>query len=118
MKRIKILSLILLSVFFGKAVFAQENNKKEDVIKIQTSAQCEMCKEAIEKALAYESGVISSDLDLETKIVTVKYKPKKTNPDKIRLAISKAGYDADNIAADQKAYKELPNCCKKRKDRE
>ncbi|MDK2909617.1 MAG: periplasmic mercuric ion binding protein [Bacteroidales bacterium] len=88
-----------------------------DTVWIRTSAQCEMCKETIEKALAYEKGVISSDLDLKTKKVKVVYSPAKTSPEKIRKAISASGYDADEVAADPKAYKRLPSCCKKPQDR-
>lgn len=85
-------------------------------IKIATSAQCEMCKERIEKALAYEKGVKKSNLDLITKELTVVYNPGKTDPDKIRLAVSKTGYDADQVPAESKAYKALPPCCKKPDD--
>ncbi len=91
--------------------------KKIQSITIQTSAQCEMCKEAIEKALAYEKGVVSSDLNMETKKVSVQYKSKKTCPEKIRKALSEIGYDADDVMANKKAYSKLPNCCKKPGDR-
>jgi len=88
-----------------------------DTVWIKTSAQCEMCKEAIEKALAYERGVVASDLDLKTKQVKVIYHPAKTTPEKIRKAISMSGYDADEVMADPKAYRRLPRCCKKPQDR-
>ncbi len=114
MRTLKFLSLILIVLFVGQKSFAQE--AKEAVIKIKTSSQCDMCKETIEKALAYEKGVISADLDVSTKYVTVKYKTKKTNPDKIRIAITKVGYDADDKLADAVAYNELHPCCKKPED--
>jgi copper chaperone CopZ len=72
-----------------------------------------MCKETIEKALAFEPGVKASLLNVESKIVTVKYNPAKTTPDKIRIAISKVGYDADDLKADPTAYDKLSPCCKK-----
>ena len=87
-----------------------------DTLKITTSSQCDMCKERIEEALAFEKGVKSSELDLETKVVTVSYKASRTTPEKIRRAISKVGYDADDVAADLKAYSKLPACCKKPDD--
>jgi copper chaperone CopZ len=89
---------------------------KTETIKIKTSSQCDMCKERIEEALAFEKGVKKSDLDVETQIVTVTYKAGKTTPGKIRRAISKVGYDADDVAADFKAYGKLPACCKKPDD--
>jgi hypothetical protein len=33
--------------------------------------------------------------------------------EKIRIAITKSGYDADSLKADPKAFKHLPECCKK-----
>ncbi|MDW8295655.1 MAG: heavy metal-associated domain-containing protein [Raineya sp.] len=92
--------------------FAQESADLQEV-QIKTSAICGMCKKKIEKDLSYEKGVVSADLNVETKIVTVKYNPKKTNVTKIKKAINKAGYDADELPANPKAYKKLPECCKK-----
>lgn len=83
------------------------------IAKIKTSAVCDMCKETIEKAMAYEKGVKDSKLDVESKVLTVKYDPKKTDLAKIRIAISNSGYDADTIPANPKAYDKLDACCKK-----
>jgi mercuric ion binding protein len=90
---------------------AQTENLSE--IKIKTLAVCETCKKNIETALAFEKGVKKSELDLSTKIVTVIYNPLKTTPEKLKLAISNAGYDADEVKANPKAYKKLDECCKK-----
>lgn len=86
-------------------------------IEIRTSAQCDKCKATIEKAMAYEKGVVKSELNVETSILKVTYKPGKTRPDLIRKAVSEAGYDADTVPANEKAYKRLPDCCKKPGDR-
>ena len=91
----------------------QPSIKKTDEVKITTSAQCEMCKERIEKALFKVKGVVSANLDLQTKAVTVIYRTHKTNVDALRQAINLAGYDADDSPADAKAYEKLPDCCKK-----
>jgi periplasmic mercuric ion binding protein len=108
----KIYSLAFsLLLMFTSAVKAQETNTAE--IKIQTSAVCETCKKTIEQALAFEKGVKKSELDLNTKIVSVVYNPNKTTPEKIRVAISNAGYDADSVKANPKTYKKLEECCKK-----
>lgn len=90
-----------------------QNKKKTAEIKIKTSAQCIQCKDRIEGMLAYEKGVKSSNLDLDTKVVTILYNPEKTTPEKLRLAISKLGYDADDIPLVKEAYDKLPTCCKK-----
>jgi periplasmic mercuric ion binding protein len=105
-----ILSILALSI--GQ-VFGQKGIEE---IKIKTSSQCEMCKHRLEESMAFERGVKKSSLDLETGIITVSYQAKRTNPDQIRLAISKTGYDADEVAAEPKAYAKLPACCKKPDD--
>ncbi len=102
--------LIIAMLMAVTPAFAQKKNAE---IEIMTSAQCGMCKDRIEKVLAYEKGVVSAVLDNETKKVKVVYNPKKTDPDKLRLAISKVGHDADDIAADPVAYEKLPPCCRK-----
>ena len=108
--------LILLTLSVLLLTSATTAEPKVNTIKIKTSSQCNDCKERIEEALAFERGVKSSDLEVETQIVTVTYKTAKTTPEKIRKAISKVGYDADDVPADEKAYKKLPACCKKPDD--
>src|ERR1700747_3255221 len=89
--------IITMMALFTTSVKAQEAKVAE--LKVLTSSVCETCKETIEKALAFEKGVKQSNLDIATKIVTVTYNPQKTTPEKIRLAISNAGYDADDVKA-------------------
>src|SRR6185503_1067821 len=84
-----------------------------DTVKVMTSAICAECKERIEHDMSFEKGVKHSVLDLDTKVLTVVYNPKKTNPEKIRIAVTKTGYDADSLRADPKAFNKLPDCCKK-----
>lgn len=105
------LIITLLFGLFSICGFAQ--TKKLDTIKIKTSAECDMCKASIEKALNYEKGVKSADLDVKTKVVTIVYKPAKTDIAKLRSAIVSCGYDADDIPANNKAYMKLDPCCKK-----
>jgi len=106
--------LLLLIVLLSAGLYAAGG--KIETIKIKTSSQCGECKERIEEALAFEKGVKTAELDLKTKIITVTYKKSKTSPEKIRKAISKVGYDADDVAADKKAYSKLDACCKKPDD--
>jgi len=82
-------------------------------IQFRTSAVCDMCKKTLEKAMAYEKGVKAAELDIDSQTLTVVYQPDKTTPDKLRRAISLTGYDADSVQADPRAYKRLPDCCKK-----
>ncbi len=110
---------IILTAFFALAIFSLNAQTPKTVdLEIKTSAQCGMCKETIEKAMAFEKGVVKSELVVETKILKVTYKPAKTTPEAIRRAVSEAGYDADEVKADPTAYKNLSDCCKKPEDRE
>ncbi len=104
-----------LVVFIQLSALGQEKSKY-DTLFIKTSAQCEMCKETIEEALAFTPGTKSYNLNLENKYVRVIYRPSKTDYYKICTAISKAGYNADSLKADQKAYNKLPACCKYKKE--
>lgn len=103
-----IASLIFIFLFLIKPAFSQT-----DTVRIQTSSVCEMCKKTIEKHLSFEKGVSKSTLNLDDKIITVVFNPQKTDADKIRLAITKSGYDADSLKANPKAFSRLPDCCKK-----
>ena len=109
MKTLKtILTIIMFGVFSRKIVAAQDTT-----IVIKTSAQCESCKKRIENNMAFEKGVKKVTLDVDTKNLTLVYDKKKTSPEKLKTAVTKIGYDADEMKANEKAYKKLPNCCKK-----
>jgi mercuric ion binding protein len=113
----KLIIALIATVALSTAVWAQTEKEapKEgpQTVKIKTSAVCDMCKETIEKAMAYEKGVKEATLDVDSKILTVTYDPKKTTLEKIKIAITKTGYDADEMASDSRAYSNLNPCCKK-----
>jgi mercuric ion binding protein len=104
---------IILTVTLASAQTVDTKNQNLAEIKIKTSAVCDMCKTTLEKAMAYEKGVKESSLDVNSKILTVKYNPQKTTPEKIKKAVTQAGYDADGMPADPKSYDNLNACCKK-----
>ena len=114
MKKIVLMTLMsIVAVLMVNTANAQEKKKNYEEVQIQTSAVCGMCEERIEGNIAYEKGVKKVELNNDTKIVTIGYDPRKTDPDKLRTAISKLGYDADSVTADQEAYAKLPACCQK-----
>lgn len=115
MKNLKMIAAAFIVLFITGSISAQTAKTSE--VDIKVSSQCSMCKETIERTLAFEKGVTKSNLDLETHTVKVTYKTGKTTPEAIRKAISFAGYDADEVAADPKAYSKLSDCCKKPEDR-
>jgi cation transport ATPase len=112
MKTIRILSIIAV-VLISLPGMAQDKKKETKEITIKSSVVCDMCKERVENDMAFEKGVKAVSVNLKTEEVTVTYRADKTDPDKLRKAVSKIGYDADDVEADPKAYAKLPACCKK-----
>lgn len=113
MKIRKSISLLLLMAVMPSFLFAGGEKKKTETVTVQTSAQCGSCKARIEAAVSGVSGVKTVTLNLDDKKATVTYSPKKTSASEIKTAISKAGYDADEVAADPVSYANLPTCCQK-----
>ncbi|MEO1257114.1 MAG: hypothetical protein AAFY41_19855, partial [Bacteroidota bacterium] len=66
----------------------------------------------LEKDLAFEKGVKEATLNLDDKVMTILYNPKKTDDQTLRERITKVGYHADTLARDPIAYDKLPMCCK------
>lgn len=107
MKKLQFLSLLIL---FLSSSFTFENSSTQTV-HIKTSAVCEMCKERLENKLNYTKGIVYAELDVDTKILTVKYKVKYIHLDDIKQIISDTGYHADEVPRNEHAFKHLPPCC-------
>ena len=109
----KAIKLTLLSIIGLVTVsFAQQKAVQKVVIKTPT-VQCEMCKDRIEKYLTREPGVTAVKVDYKKKTTTVTYLTDRNNIEQLKTAIANAGYDADDVTADEAAYNKLPKCCKK-----
>jgi len=113
--RIILLAIATMFAISGLQAQDKKNKKKSNLVtvEIQTSAVCGMCKERLEHDIAFEKGVKSVELDDETKILTIKFKEGKNTKEKLKIAVTKVGYDADDLIAEEKAYNALPACCKK-----
>ena len=104
----------ILAVALTTSTMAQNKPKKVETVQIQTSAVCEMCKELIiDKNLAFEKGLKFAEMDVETGVLTVRYRNDRTSLEHIRNTISDLGYSADSVKADPIAYDKLHFCCKK-----
>lgn len=101
---------LALALLAGRAA-AQD--KGLATLDVRTSSVCDMCEKTIEEGLLYEKGVKTADLDLATNVVHVSYDSGKTSPERIRTAITKLGYYADEQPGDEKAFRNLPACCQK-----
>lgn len=110
--------LFLAFAVIGITTFASAQAKKGvQTVTIQTpTVQCESCKKRIEEHLKREDGVQKSTVDFKKHVTKVTFVAERTNVENIKAAIANAGYDADDVTADEEAYKRLPKCCKKPAD--
>jgi periplasmic mercuric ion binding protein len=107
---------LLFAVFlFSNTAFAQKTNQKAV---IQTKFNCNHCKVCETCGLKFKTemlkikGLKMYELDDKKMNFTVYFNTKKTDLQTIKIAISKMGFDADEIKADQTAYQKLDGCCK------
>ena len=110
MKQLQLSIIALLGFTFTS--FAQQKVSDKAIIKTPT-VQCDQCKTKIENYVAREYGVTSVKVDIKKKTTTVTWLTDRTNIENIKAAIANVGYDADDVSADEDAYKKLPKCCKK-----
>ena len=96
--------------------FAQMPKPLRAEIKTPT-AVCQECKDIIEKAVPRQvEGVIKLNVIFKRGLTQVQWYPDRTNLEAIKTAIANAGFDADEITANEDYYKKLPICCKKVSD--
>ena len=76
------------------------------------SMVCGKCAKTIQKAVYGVEGVKEVEVDVEGKTVQVIYVSARTNVQTIEMAISDAGYDANNRKRNPDAYEKLEACCK------
>jgi periplasmic mercuric ion binding protein len=110
-------SLMLLFLVFTLSFTASAQQKKPITVKIQTpGALCDECKRRIEEYMKYEEGVTKVVVYPHSKYTQVTYLADRTNVENIKTAIANIGYDADDVKANEEAYKKLPKTCKKPED--
>lgn len=107
----------ILCIFFvtlGMSAQTKESGKAE----IKVSIECDHCKVCETCGLNFRDNMLKTkgvkmyELNEEKKTLTVYYNTKKTDLATIKKAISKLGFDADDVKADPEAYKKLDGCCK------
>ncbi len=110
-KKMKNVLLMVFAVMFIQFANAQEKKAKYETVVIQTSAECGDCEERIANMLNYTKGVKFSELDIESKKLTVKFQPAKISLETIKQKLVELGYDADEMKANPEAQQKLPSCC-------
>jgi copper chaperone CopZ len=84
---------VVLTFSFAFNAYANEQNMKE--VKIKTSAFSFMCKNKIESVLKDKAGVDDTYLDLNDKVVTIKFDDKKLKAEDLEKEIKSMGYEAE-----------------------
>lgn len=84
----------------------------EDTLVVKSSLVCAMCEETLTEGLKFEKGVLDLGFNLEENLIMVVYNTRKTKPEKLKVAISRLGYKADEVLPVPEAYQNLHECCK------
>lgn len=85
--------------------------KGAETIIIQTNAYSAKSNDLFKESLPFIKGVKEYKYDEATYKVAVAYDAKKTNPEAIRAAIAKLGFNADEVKANEQARAKLPKEC-------
>lgn len=112
----KIFSLCFLGIFcvISSSVAQYQQTQKaagKAVIKTPT-VQCNVCKDKVEFFISHTEGVSSVKVNIKQKTTTVTWINDRTTLENIKVAIANLGYDADDIEAEEYAFKRLPKACK------
>lgn len=91
------ISALLLSAV---NVFAGKNDKES--VTFNVAMKCHKCQAKIEENIAYEKGVTDLQVNLEEKKVTVTYKKKATDVEKLKEAFKKLGYEVTVVEEEKK----------------
>jgi len=91
--------------------------KSHVMVKLPT-VHCGVCKNTIETGLAKVDGIVSVNVDIDSKMGHINYDPAKIDLAKIEKSIATLGYQANETVADTDAYSKLPACCKLPEDRD
>lgn len=108
MKYIFFCTMICLAAFNFVSCTTKTANAKTEQIKVW--GNCSMCEKTIEGALKLD-GIVSAEWDKNTDILTVLYDSLKMNNPSIQMAIANAGYDTENVYANDSVYSQLSKCC-------
>ncbi len=110
LKAIQLILVALFTLVLGAGAQQAANGKA--VISIP-QAQCDSCKSRIELYVARQYGVTGITVNVKKKNATVTWLTDRTDIEQIKTHIANCGFDADDVTADERSYKRLPQCCKK-----
>ncbi len=94
--------MLLLASFLSQAAI---KNAVTEQVKIPGA--CSQCKDGIEAA-AFQKNASKASWDVNTKVASITYDPKKTSVDAILKKMALAGYDNQQYLAPDDAFAKLP----------
>lgn len=112
-------TILLLLCGIALSANAQSKSKTETLV-IKSQFYCDHCLECgscagnINVAMAGLYGIKKVKINPTENNITIIYNPNKVSPEKMREAISNAGFDADNVKANPTAVSKLDDCCRKK----
>ena len=112
---IGILSILMLTTYSQQPKFQWVTVKSANL-------KCWECKERLDKYLIMEnkahmeSGIMQWKMNLLQGEIKFQYLPDRTSAEDIKAALNNAGFDADDVKAEEEAYKKLPPICKRQED--
>ena len=98
----------ILAVIFSFVSVCSFAQAKTDTIKVW--GNCEMCKGHIENA-AKDAGATTASWSEVKKLLVVSYDTTATSNMDIQKKIAAAGYDTQDVKAEEASYKKLDKCC-------
>ena len=108
----KYLQLTFLSfLLFCATGMAQQKTSGKAVISTP-GMYTEECKAKIEQSLFKQYGIVAYKADLKKKNVAVTWLTDRTDIEQIKTMIANVGFDADDVTAEETAFKRLSPACK------
>jgi periplasmic mercuric ion binding protein len=109
----KAVLLSFLAMFcFGAVSFAQYQKANGKAVIKTPAVLCDVCKDKVEFFISHTEGVTSVKVNIKQKTTTVTWLNDRTTLENIKVSIANLGYDADDIEAEETAFKRLPKECK------
>lgn len=116
MMMIVMMSAMLATTGFGNPIDNQFqvplNMQQTDSVTFKVYGKCGMCKKRIEKAASGLDGVSDAHWDVDSKEFKAQYDAAKVSEKEIQEKIASVGHDTEKVKATDKAYNDLPGCCK------
>ena len=109
MKYVQLTFLSLL--LFCVTSMAQQKTSGKAIISTP-GMYTEECKAKIEQSLFKQYGIVAYKVDLKKKNVTVTWLTDRTDIEQIKTMIANVGFNADDVTADETAFKRLSPTCK------